>query len=126
MKVSRKYKYIVAIAVLLALSAAGLWFTLLPRQFVLIVNNNSTVPVEQLRLFGSALSNELLLANIAPGQSYSIELPLAATGDLRYEVKQGLTRADALISSDVAALETEQQQLTIYPQHRFILSRTEP
>ncbi len=120
-----KYKYLITLVVLLAVLTAGLWLAFLPRQIVFTISNQSGLPVEQLRLFGSALSNDLILANIAAGQSYSIELLLKPSGELRYEVRQGLTRADALISSDVAALEADQQQLTIYPQNRFILNRPE-
>lgn len=92
-----------------------------PRQFHLLVINRSETMVEQVRLFGSALEQDVVLLNIAPQQPFQLEAPIMSQGTLKVEISQGLNRIDGPIVEDTRVLESFSQRLTIEPNNRFIL-----
>lgn len=92
-----------------------------PREFVLIVENKSTLPVEQIKLFGTALKHEALLQQLLPGQTVSVSAAINSSGPLRVEVSQRLTRIDTYIAKDSAILEDLNQRLVIHDGNRFLI-----
>ncbi|WP_101757103.1 hypothetical protein [Oceanicoccus sp. KOV_DT_Chl] len=101
---------------------ATLVFFLQPKTFTLVVKNNSPHMVEKVAVFGSALELDGWLVNLEPGSQQALSMTIARQGGLKYEVHQGMTRVDSVISRDVATLTAFKQQLVIESDNRFLLS----
>lgn len=93
------------------------------REFNLVVENTSGQEVDQLRLFGEAMEHEVVLVKLPPGQQQRIVAIIRPSGNLRFEVSQGMNRIDHFIVEDTRVLDDLEQRLTIQPGNRIILSR---
>jgi hypothetical protein len=115
-------KWVLAI-VLLLVAAFLLWRLQYVDEYQLEIINGSQYPVDQVRLFGSAVVEQRLSTALAPGDSASILVQLHKTGAIRFEVSQQGNRIDTYIVQDVSTLEHHLQQLHVHPNNRFIISR---
>jgi len=123
------------LTLLLFALASSFWWWLQPVKYPLEVINRSDKTVEQVRLFGSAVSGDATIVKLLPGQRAQVVVSLASQGGLKFEVSQGLNRIDTFITEDVSRmpfswrqllLKThDQQQLVIHPNNRFIISTLE-
>lgn len=98
------------------------WDSTRPLVYQLNVVNNSQQVVHRLRLLGDGVVTEQLVESIAPGHNVVLKATLNRRGDLRFEVHQGLNRVDSIIVADVNNIEHLQQQLTVGPGNRYIIS----
>lgn len=120
--VQRVLLWLVVLLVLLVMSGLWYWYVKPPARYQLHVVNNSQIVVQQVRLFGRGAAAAATLDNLMPGKTATLEVVLNPTGELRFEVSQRLNKIDTYLLRDVAVIEHYQQQLTIHPQNRFIIS----
>ena len=113
-----------SIAALLALVLVAwlIWRWQQPVYYQLQVVNNSPAPVDQVRLFGRGVVEEDALFSLLPGTTAMLTIELADSGDLRFEVAQGLNRIDTFIVRDIDQLTQRQQRLEINANNRFIIA----
>jgi hypothetical protein len=78
--------------------------------------------VDQVRLLGDGIATEAVLFNLPAGKSEWLTAKLDVAGALKYEVRQGLNRADMLIVADISKLTSYQRVLTISDGNRYIIS----
>lgn len=116
------YKKWVLIVVAVVVIAISVSFLLPTKTYRLVLSNQSTISVDSIRVFGSALEQEYLIENLVVGTEQTLSLTLAKRGTLKYEVQQGTTRVDTFIVKDVSTLEHFHQQLTVEPGNRFLMS----
>ena len=101
------------------------WHSSQPRRFTLEVANRSAKPVDQVRLFGTALNQDALLLKLDPEQSRLMTVSINKTGTLRVEISQDMNRIDTYIVEDTRILDDLSQRLTIEADNRFLLSDAE-
>lgn len=114
-----------ALLVVIVLLLSIVWMiqqTSAPRQFVLVVENQSSQMVDQVRLFGSALEADALLFKLDSEQSSKISVAIKKSGTLRFEVSQGYNRIDTYIVEDTLVLDDLSQRLVIHDNNRFLIA----
>lgn len=121
----KKSTFLPVLVVAVAIIAVLLLIAKYPssREFVLVVENTSGRELDQLRLFGEAVDHPVVLVKLQPGQEQRVTVAILPSGNLRFEVSQGMNRIDSFIVEDTRILDDLEQRLTIYPENRIILSR---
>ena len=118
----KKTPLLLIIVIVCAIAAVLIWRELPPKTYQLLVINHSQLPVDYVRVFGTAVTAEQTIINLPAGQSDSVAVTVSPQGNLRFEVAQGMNRIDTYLSRDVSGLHQYQQRLTINAGNHFILS----
>jgi hypothetical protein len=89
----------------------------------LTIINASNIVVDSVAFVGSGVSSPAEIAQLLPGDTDYLETEVQRQGELRIQISQSGYQIDSLIKKTSAALDADQQRLTIHAGNRYIFSQ---